>query len=226
MAGRKIQADIAGNGTSRLRTLVGIGGAVYLAWWFLVELTLPSSFNPLPGRLAVVATSVALVAASYRSRWVERRLSALFTAWACLLVAHYCYLLLGNRGDAAWWLGTFVTFAAVSMCLQSPREVAAFSVFSFVCVVGIAALQGQLANSIYVPGLATILLLAYITKRSQAIAQDAMLQAERAKIATRKADEARLQLAAIVESSGDAILACTLEGAIQSFNRGAERLFG
>ena len=83
MAGRKIQADIAGNGTSRLRTLVGIGGAVYLAWWFLVELTLPSSFNPLPGRLAVVATSVALVAASYRSRWVERRLSALFTAWAC-----------------------------------------------------------------------------------------------------------------------------------------------
>jgi signal transduction histidine kinase len=167
-----------GNGTARLRTIVAIAGAVYLAWWFMVELLLPGSFNPLPSRLAVVISDYVLLAASYRVAWVQRHLSALLTAWACLLVAHYCYLIVGNGGDTTWWIGTFVTFAAVSMCLQTRRDVAAFSLFSMGCVVGVAAAEGQLAHSIYVPGLATILLLANITKRHQTIAHDAMLQAQ------------------------------------------------
>ena len=226
MAKRENQPAAVGNGTARLRTLVGIAGAVYLAWWLMVKLLLPGSFNPLPGRLIVVALAWVLLAASYRIRWVEKHLSALFTAWACLLVAHYCYLIVGNHGETTWWVGTFVTFAAVSMCMQSRREVAAFSIFSFGCVLVVAAAEGQLANSIYVPGLATTLLLANITKRSQVIAHYAMLQAQDARNASRKSDEQRFQLAAIVESSGDAIIASSLDGVIQSFNKGAERLFG
>src|SRR5580704_7281960 len=72
--------------TSRFRLIVAISGGVYLAWWFMVELLLPGSFNPLPGRLLVVALDGMLLAASYGSRWVERRLSLLFTAWVCVLV--------------------------------------------------------------------------------------------------------------------------------------------
>jgi hypothetical protein len=66
------------HGTGRLRAVVAIAGGVYLAWWLMVELLLPGSFNP----------------------------------WVCLLVGHYCYLLIGNHGDSTWWVGAFVTFAA------------------------------------------------------------------------------------------------------------------
>ena len=197
---------------SRLRFILGMAGAVYLAWWLMVELLLPGSFNPLPGRLVVVGLCWALLAASYRNRWVASRLSTLFTGWVCLLVAHYVFLLIGNHGDSTWWVGAFVTFAGASMCLSSRREVAVFSVVALGCAVVAAATLGQLAHAIYVPGLATILLLANLTKRSQVLA--------------RRADGERLQLAAIVESSGDAILACSPEGVIRTWNKGAERLFG
>jgi PAS domain S-box-containing protein len=42
----------------------------------------------------------------------------------------------------------------------------------------------------------------------------------------RRSEEARLRLAAVVESSDDAIYSTTLEGIINSWNRGAERMFG
>jgi PAS domain S-box-containing protein len=209
-----------------LRSIVAIAGGVYLTWWFAVEWLLPGSFNPLPGRLLVVASSGALFGASFTSRWVRRRLSPLFTVWVCVLVGHYCYLVWGNHGDSTWWVGAFVTFAAASMCLQSARAVALFSVFALGCVAAVARLEGQLGSSIYLPGLATILLLAYITKRSQASAHEATLQAERARKESRRSDEQRLQLAAIVESSGDAIVGCGLDGIVRSWNKGAERLFG
>jgi PAS domain S-box-containing protein len=64
-----------------------------------------------------------------------------------------------------------------------------------------------------------------ITARKQAeeksVHDQAMLQAER-----RKAEEAHARLAAIVENSYDAVLSTTLDGAIESWNSSAERMYG
>jgi PAS domain S-box-containing protein len=212
--------------TRRLRVIVSTAGGGYLLWWLLVEVTLPGSFNPLTSRVAVVALAFALVAASHRSRWVERHLSSLFAAWLCVLVAHYSYLLIGNHGNATWWIGAFITFAGASMFPQERREVAVFSLFAFACVIAVALVEGQIAHAIYLPGLATILVFANVTKHNQLLALSATEDAERARKGKREADEQRLRLAAIVESSGDAIVSTDLNGLVQSWNRGAERLFG
>jgi light-regulated signal transduction histidine kinase (bacteriophytochrome) len=61
-------------------------------------------------------------------------------------------------------------------------------VFSLACVLAVAAEEGQLRHSIYVPGLATILLLANLTKRSQTMAYEAALAAERARLSEEAAN--------------------------------------
>jgi PAS domain S-box-containing protein len=64
----------------------------------------------------------------------------------------------------------------------------------------------------------------YLTKGE--ISPSALLRVLRYGIERKRGEQARTRLAAIVEFSDDAIIAETLDGIIESWNRGAERLYG
>lgn len=227
-----------------IRNLTGAGAAVYLAWWFAVELLLPGSFNPLLGRLLVVGMGALLVVLSHTSRVVAQHLASLLAAWLCVVVGHYFYLVIGNHGDSTWWVGAFITVAAAGMCLHGPRALLVFSIFTMACVMATAAFEGQVAHSIYVPGLATILLLANAAKRSQAVAQQARLQAIIAGQERDRAEEANrfksmflglvshelLTPLQSIRLNSDALLRAAKQGAperldrVERISRGAQRL--
>ena len=97
-----------------LSILFAVAAVTYLLWWFSVEWLLPGSFNPLAGRLAVVALfGGGWVAASTR-RFSPDALGVYFGACAWILTAHYFYLFQGNRGQLDWIIGAYVTVLAIS----------------------------------------------------------------------------------------------------------------
>jgi PAS domain S-box-containing protein len=142
-------------------------GAMYLAWWFAVELLLPDSYNPLLGRLGVVVTIWAIVAASYASAWVRRHMLALWMCGLWLLTAHYFYLFYMNSGDVDWVIGSFITVTAVSLAMMTRTSLLAYSVFTVALSLGLVVAMPGLRSSVFVPGLLTVLLQANIGLNSR-----------------------------------------------------------
>lgn len=141
------------------RVMLGAGGLVYLAWWFGVEWTLPGSFNPLPGRLAVVAYFLICFGLTYFSQAIKRHAESLFYVGALWLIAHYFYLFHNNAGDINWVVGAYVIVFALSVGVQSRAWLYIFAAFSFACGLVVWQLDPVLHKTIFLPGLATIIAL-------------------------------------------------------------------
>jgi signal transduction histidine kinase len=169
-------------------------GAIYLVWWGAVELLLPGSINPLPGRLGVVVGIWSITAGSYVNAWVRDHIKLLWTAGLWLLTAHYYYLFHANGGDINWVVGSFVTVTAVSLAMMSRASLIAYSAFAAALSIALVIALPALRSSVFVPGLLTVLLQANIGLHSRlAVLRDlAASNEERAKQASdlRVANEA------------------------------------
>jgi len=142
-------------------------GAVYLVWWAGVEGLLPHAYNPLPGRLVVVVAIWAIVPASHASAWVRRHIRLVWTCSLWLLTAHYFYLFYENAGDINWVVGSFVTVTAVSLGMMSRASLLAFSAFAALLAIAIVVELPAMHQSVFVPGLLTVLLQANLGLHSR-----------------------------------------------------------
>lgn len=157
------------------RTLLLCGGVAYLVWWGFVELSLPGSFNPLLGRLLVVASFFAALAASHASRAVAVRLPDLLAVCCALATVHYFYLLERNDADLEWVVGSYITIMAVCAVLQTARALLWYSGFVAVASVVLLMRASALSFVVFMPGTLTILMFANLGLRSR-LALHAKLQ--------------------------------------------------
>jgi PAS domain S-box-containing protein len=149
------------------RGLLLFVGAIYLLWWLAVDAILPHAFNPFLGRALLVLLFWGIVAASFFSERIRDHLRLL---WACslwLLTAHYYYLFYENGGDINWVVGSFVTVSAISLGLLSGASLLAYSVFAGLLSLGLVVLIPDLRQSVFLPGLLTVLLQANIGLQSR-----------------------------------------------------------
>jgi signal transduction histidine kinase len=144
-----------------------LSSAVYFLWWFAVEIFLPHSFNPFLSRFAIVLTFFAIFLLSLYSQRVRENMRKLFEIGLWLLTAHFYYLFYGNGGNVDWVVGSYITVMAVSFGFQSAGALFTYSCYVILLSVGLFLALPVLQHSIFLPGLATVLLQANISMRSR-----------------------------------------------------------
>lgn len=64
------------------RLILGLSGAVYLSWWFVVEALLPDSFNPFLSRLVAAAFLWLVLAGTFLSEHIRKHVDFSFVFFA------------------------------------------------------------------------------------------------------------------------------------------------
>ena len=142
-------------------------GAIYLLWWLAVKALLPQAFNPFLGRFLVVLCIWGLVAGSYLSSAIRHHLRLLWVCGLWLVTAHYYYLFYRNAGEVNWIVGSFITVSAISLGLLSRASLSSYSLFAGVLSVALVIAIPALRQSVFLPGLLTVLLQANIGLQSR-----------------------------------------------------------
>lgn len=152
---------------SLYRKLLVIAASVYMAWWFAIQMLLPQSFNPFPSRLLVSALPLSFFTLSYLSRLIESRIRGLFILSVWLMTIHYFYLFYGNAGEINWIIGCYITVIAITLTLYSTAALLSYSIFVLILSLLLTYFIPSLRESVFLPGLITILGQANLGLRSQ-----------------------------------------------------------
>jgi signal transduction histidine kinase len=178
-----------------LRRLLLIGFATYLLWWFAVQALLPGSYNPLGTRMLVVAYFGLAWGASFARGMKIKTVERSLTVGVWLLTGHYFYLIHGNSGAMAWAVGAYIVVIAAGACLRSRGAQLAYSLSSMAVAVFVALYDPVLLRSIFLPGLATMLMVTNFTwhtrflleaERAERLIADARRSAAEANVAARE----------------------------------------
>ena len=193
------------------RVSLGVGGAAYFAWWFVVHAMFPGDFNPLGSRLAVVAACWGVVLASFLSARARERSDELLALCMGFVTVHYFYLLHMNHGDATWWGGALITVAAAAALFSSRRYLLVYTVLTSTLALSVAAMQGELEHSVFPPGVITVLVLGNFALRSR----QRMLE-ERVRVITAERERDRAQEANRAKSAFMALVSHELLTPLQT----------
>ncbi len=148
--------------TRGFRSLLALGGSLYLSWWFASERLLPGSFNPLQGRLLVVLWFFSSFALTFVSEAAHRHAETLHCVGATLLLTHYGYLLHHNATDLNWVAGAYVTVFAVCASVASRNWLYGIAAYTMAGASLLTALDAPLRGTIFLPALATTLFLSVV----------------------------------------------------------------
>ena len=210
------------------RRILVIGGSVYLAWWFVVELVVPDSYNPLSTRLLVILAFFAVLAASHVSAFAARHLELAVAGCVWLLTAHYYYLLHRNLGATPWAVGAYIVVVAAGACLASRQALFAYSLLTLALGVVVSSLDRALLHGIFLPGLATMTLLSNFSLRNRLLLEDERAERLGVDLAREAALGAITQRDEFITVASHELRTplTALKLAIQTLSRAAERADG
>ncbi|AZZ37929.1 hypothetical protein CIK05_14335 [Bdellovibrio sp. qaytius] len=149
------------------RIVLVVVGAFYLSWWFAVEALLPGSFNPFLSRFAAVLCLWGVYIATFFSASVRKHIEWWFSFGTWAATFHFYYLFYNNRLDIAWVWGCYMAVIAVAALMQTMRSMVSYVIFVVALSVGLNYLSPNLSSTLFLPGILTIVGIAFAGLRSR-----------------------------------------------------------